>query len=359
MRWPAVVGAVCLAVMVALYRTAPAANSGDQLRSTARRRIVVFDSLRRVRRSIDSIELRSGGARRLILLGQRSPGFSVVDQTDSLRSRAIPDSIGRLFDSAWARQPARDTSIKVLIGVGDRWLSPQTIQPLALDGVTCVGHAWLYATFTLEDAERSLGACGYYAAFGRPGPAIERWFTGSVIGLQTDPPAWRSAPDTTDWYQREKADWADGGWALRLARAGTPAPYEFSVALASCAGGSAGACADAALTPFPPHRIGWDYYYFGSSSGIGPLAMVLLPDLIHDFGPDRFRAFWKSPDPVPVAFERAFGVSLDDWVRGEAVAYYGPLELGAGDVGRAGISVLIWMLVFLGLTALMARRLRY
>ncbi|HET7025481.1 MAG TPA: hypothetical protein VFI39_09785 [Gemmatimonadales bacterium] len=356
-RWPAVVGAACLAVMVALYHDAPQYAIGFQ--GTAEgRRAVVFDSLRRLDQSIDSVRLRGGEIRGLMSVGRRAPGFSVVTRPDSSVTRAVSDSIGRIFDSAWARQPSRDTSIKVLIRVGDGWPSMRMLHPIALDGATCVRGGWWYGAITAPDVEHSLGSCGYYAAFGRPGPAIERWFTTSAIGFQADPPAWRPVPDTTNWYQRQKAAWADGGWTLRLARAGVPAPYEFSAKLAGCAGGSQGACADATLSPIPPPRPG-ESYYFTPMAGIGPLTTVLLPDLIHEFGPDRFRAFWKSPDAVSVAFERAFGVSLDNWVRGEVIAYYGPLQLGAGDVGRAGISAFIWALIFLGLTALIARRLQY
>ncbi|MGB7213219.1 MAG: hypothetical protein WBC97_11420 [Gemmatimonadales bacterium] len=356
MRWPAVVGATCLAVMFGLYRTAPVPGSGHPLESW-RHRYAVSDSLRHVERSIDSLELRADGARRSLSLGQRSQGFSVVDQSDSVRTRPVPDSIGRLFDSAWARQPARDRSIRVLIRVGGGW----RYFPHALDDTTCVESAGSFGRVAAWEAEESLGACGYYAAFGRPGLAIGRWFTGSIIGNRTDPPGWRPAPDSTNWAARARVEWADGGWALRVARAGVPPSYEYSTDLARCAAGHSGDCADAALAPLPPHRIGWfDYFsYFGSNSGIGPLAIVLLPDLVHDFGADRFRAFWKSPEAAPIAFERTFGVSLDTWVRGEVIAYYGPLQLGAGDLGHSAISALIWALIFLGLTALMARRLRY
>ena len=317
------------------------------------------DSLQRLDQSIDSARLRTGEARRLMSVGRRAPGFSVVGQVDSNGLRAVPDSIGRLYDSAWAHQPTRDQSISVLVRISDRLRYLVTIHPIALDSVTCVRTAYLYGTETAQRAEHSLGACGYYGAFGRPGPAIERWFTMSAIGFQADPPGWRPARDSTESELQTEAAWKDGGWALRLVRGGLPAPYDFSWKLARCAGGISGVCADAVLTPISRSKLWWFNTYWESDGGVGPLATSLLPDLVHDFGPDRFRAFWKSPDAVSVAFERAFGVSLDNWVRGEVIAYYGPLELGAGDVGRAGISAFIWALVFLGLTALIARRLQY
>ncbi|MGH7732434.1 MAG: hypothetical protein ACREOE_01725, partial [Gemmatimonadales bacterium] len=329
MRWPAVAGAACLAVMVMLYHDAPTYAVAYQ-GSTARRRVEVFDSLQMLGQSIDSIELRSGEAHRLLSVGRRSRGFSVVDQVDSSAFRAVPDSIGRFFDSTWARQPARDRSISVLIRISDRGRLAVTMHPIALDGVTCVSTVFPRSNETAQFAEHSLSACGYYAAFGRPGPAIERWFTTSAIGFQTDPPGWRPEPDSTDWNQRQRAMWVDGGWALRLVRGDLPAPYDYSADLARCAAGRSGVCTDAALTLIPSPKLWWFNTAWGTEGGIGQLAVSLLPDLVHDFGPDRFRTFWKSPDAVPIAFERAFGVSLDDWVRGEVIAYYGPLQLGAG-----------------------------
>ena len=358
MRWPSVIGAVCLAMTVTLLHGAPTYWRAD-LDAVQRRRNEVFDSIQVLDQDIDSLDLRSGGARRLLSLGQRAPGFSVVEQADPGAFRAVPDSVGRIFDSVWARQPARDPSIGVVLRGSDLLRYRVTIHPIALDGVTCVRTTLLHRSETAQLAEHALGACGYYAAFGRPGPAIEQWFTRSSIGFRTNPPGWLAIPDSADWDRQLKAAWAHGGWALRLLRGGLPAPYEYSAGLARCVAGRSQTCADAALAQIPPSKLWWYNTFWGTDGGIGGLAVALMPDLVREFGPDRFRMFWRSSDAVPAAFQRAFGVSLDSWVRGEAISSYGPLELGAGDIPRAGVSALIWALIFLGLTALVARRLHY
>jgi hypothetical protein len=177
----------------------------------------------------------------------------------------------------------------------------------------------------------------------------------SIIGGYAAPLGVPTTADTGSWDVKERHLWATDGWGLRFTRSELPPPYA-SIHTARCAAALPGHCASAALDT--SRTLPW-FYSTGDLSGLGGLEYQLLTDAESQFGPDRFRAFWKSDADVPAAFQQAFGVPMDQWVHREVVDFYGPLELGGGDVGHAALSVILWTLAFLGLTGVIARRLRY
>ncbi|MBK6781644.1 MAG: hypothetical protein IPG75_19220 [Gemmatimonadetes bacterium] len=84
----------------------------------------------------------------------------------------------------------------------------------------------------------------------------------------------------------------------------------------------------------------------------------MLRDLVREFGPEQFRAFWTSSAPPAEAFAAAFGVEFEAWA-----ARWVPATMGRTVVGpslRVG-GVLAWLSVVglaLGGALLMARRRR-
>lgn len=356
MRWPALAGLAILAGSVALYRGGPAPRVVGPS-APWRRAAVLRDSVGQTGRMIDSLELSAATVRHLLTLSARGNGLGLISVDSAGRAHPIGRTDSTGIDSAWARLPGHDPTISVLVRLKDYPARRWVIYPSSDHRSLCVSTDWLLWQYHATDWGRVLGPCAYYGAFGSPGSEIARWFIGSSAGDRPDPPGRRYVPDTTAWRVRDSIMWAGQGWELRLARVGLPAAYQ-SIHLASCAAGISGACLRASLDP--PRASPW--YYFDPSAdvpGLGALSTSLLPDLTTQFGPDRFRAFWQSGADVPTAFEQAFGMSMDAWVHGEVVRYYGPLELGAGNLDRAAISALLWALLFLGLTALIARRLRY
>lgn len=355
-RAPALIGGVLFIAITALYLGLPPRNSAapsftPAVRATFR--------LRRVERAIDSIELAEGGARRLFALGRRSPGLSVVSYDDSIR-RPVSGTVGAAFDFAWARLPAHVAGESLLVRVGAPFRSARVLRPGVAGPGLCISRGGVPDTSTgaagaASDVGLSFGPCAYYVAFGRPGPAVGRWLAGSPMGTWTGAPGFRGGLDSTDWNANQRRMWRDAGWILRASRADLPPAYA-SPGAAGCDAGRLPVCEKIGLmaTVLDPF---WDEPAFGT--GLGPVSGGILPAMVSDFGAERFKAFWQSKEEVPQAFETAFGVPFGEWIHGQVRAYYGPLEIGAGDTGRAALSALLWTTVFLALTALLARRLRY
>ena len=177
---------------------------------------------------------------------------------------------------------------------------------------------------------------------------------GSFAGYAANPPGWRYRPDTTDWDRKNIRNWQLDGWGLRLVRAGLPPAYFGAMNAAACLARRPARCNDAMMALRPTGT-----WYLTSDGGLGPANEFLLPDLVARFGADRFRSFWKSDQEVPEAFAQAFGMPMEAWVRSEALAYYGPLDAGAGDLGRAAATAVGWSVLLLLVTSVLARRLRY
>ena len=137
----------------------------------------------------------------------------------------------------------------------------------------------------------------------------------------------------------------------------TPPVYNASPEAVRCAVGQVESCFSATSKTNVLRRGPWAFW--GVPSSLGGYQSYLLRDLDHEFGRARMTAFWHSSAPVPAAFQSAFGLPLNDWLAPHLRDYLGTVELGAGDVGHAALSALVWtvLLVMLGWWA--ARRLRY
>ena len=354
-RWPALAGACLLGAFVALYRGGPSADA-RYARPRLGRKFFASDSLVRTRRAIDSLEMRSGQGEQQYRLGLRRPGISLVWVDDSGRAFHVPAGDSTGLDSAWERLPGHHPEARVLVRLGHSWSAGRAELPDAGAPALCVTDQWNVDGRGAGTWDDAIGACGYYAAFGRPGPLVGTWLVRSHDWIYAAPLGAPVIADTGSWDVKMRRLWASDGWDLRLTRAALPPSIQASVHAASCAAAVPGSCVAVALDTASARP-----WYRSSEGllGLGGLQYRLLTDAERQFGPDRFRAFWQSSADVPTAFEQAFGVSMDAWVHGEVVSYFGPLKLGAGNLDRAAISALLWALVFLGLTALIARRLRY
>ncbi|MFI5235678.1 MAG: hypothetical protein ACHQXA_08210, partial [Gemmatimonadales bacterium] len=197
----------------------------------------------------------------------------------------------------------------------------------------------------------------YYAEFGAPGPAIRAWFVSTAVGLISRPPQSNRGNTVWRFWEDPRGMEDPNSWSFRLLRQPIP-PYFASPDGAACVAAASPRCTAALLWPVP-HSSERSWWYWGNGRALAGFEEVLLPRLLVQFGPKRFGAFWHSTEPVPAAFEHAFGLPLDQWLHPELVDYLGPLDAGAGDLKSASMSVLVWV-VLLGLAmAGLARKLKY
>jgi hypothetical protein len=199
------------------------------------------------------------------------------------------------------------------------------------------------------DAEQQLlGPCGFYAAFGRPGPLVHEWLVQGAWQYTLNG-SWTVAPAPLQ-YSRYTLDIYKGlSPALDQLdpRSGGPA----------CMKGDLATCERIAATFYPSGSrmpvaspqtgitLGYPRYIRG---GLGGLSVEMLSDAVLHLGRDRFRQFWTSPDPVRVAWEKASGESWGAFIRQWMISRYGNLDAGPRMSGFAMISSVILVLIAIG-----------
>lgn len=213
----------------------------------------------------------------------------------------------------------------------------------------------------VRQVEESLAPCLFYAVFGPPGPQVERWLFHRGFDLANAASWWEPAV-TPDAAGLDVRWWSPVLVAMMFGRPWQPLG---SLGLTACRAGRAAACAPALLGR-PDRRIApvrFDRAQVLSSlewweRDIDREVHGLARDLVREFGPERFRAFWTSAAPPADAFAAAFGVPFETWA-----ARWVPATLGRTSVGpslRVG-GVLAWLssvVVALGGAVLLARRRR-
>lgn len=166
-----------------------------------------------------------------------------------------------------------------------------------------------------------LGPCRLYAAYGIPGAELRAWLDASALGFaRVHVPGWAAevagtAPPRSDGTMR-----LFGVWRPPLARYGLP--------VQACLAGRATACGRAVsdlelVMPRWGDR-GWlaantPASSYGSQMPDAPFGYLddaLLYEWEAEFGSEAFARFWTSGEPMPEAFETAFGVPLGEWVLG-------------------------------------------
>ncbi len=197
----------------------------------------------------------------------------------------------------------------------------------------------------------SRGPCIFYAAFGTPGPDIERWL------------------DSRDFAFARLADWDTGqqpsdergtpvgvGALLGLLRIrGTVGAWDAM----ACAGGRQERCraimlADAG-SQLSSSRYNWEPrmpgYVAANSWGyvFRSATAYFLSDVVREVGVDRFKEFWTSDLPVDRAFASVVGRDIGEWTSDWLAERIGRQDFGPGV--RAGEVFVVILLAGIGALA--------
>lgn len=194
-----------------------------------------------------------------------------------------------------------------------------------------------------------LGPCAFYAAFGYPGPFIERWLLARDFDLAYDAswPLSRTRP-------ADRAGWVGASWRERFWFWNNLYRYPFPTV--ACAGGRAEGCRAAVFDTAGPLRrsvlprgmIERRYSWWDRTRG--PLEREFyLSDLVRQMGRDRFAQFWRSPLAVDSAFFAAMGTPLGEWTRRWQADLLTNVPIGpAVRPAAAGLGLLFAALILAG-----------
>lgn len=242
--------------------------------------------------------------------------------------RAIEDRLAVVWRSLGSTSP--EVGVAVVLAEHGPQLA---VLPSATGGRTCI--AKLTVEWSLRWMVRSaapprpdeldpwlrqgLGACAFYAAFGRPGPAVETWLSARGFDLGRD----------VDWLATPSGRWYRFGVpssGRRLAEAlmawQLDDRYSISLDAVACNAGDLIRCR-AALFGADTTGIGrrqrreppgvvvrwWAWERLGGLYG----GQMFLADLVRTMGHERFGAFWRSAAPVDSAFQVAMGLPIEVW----------------------------------------------
>jgi hypothetical protein len=183
-----------------------------------------------------------------------------------------------------------------------------------------------YERFTNEgERSRVLGPCAFFVRYGAPGLGVSTWLEGGG-SFFADAPA-HYVMDR-EWQQRTNRKL----FGMR------PMYYGSSLMGDSCLSGRDSACSKAVLDArtarwwarveaLPEGPLTFPRY-FDNSELFGEADRAMVAQLEAEFGAVKFQKFWQSNQPVEQAFNAAFGMSLDAWVRSWGIARYGPEPMG-------------------------------
>lgn len=208
-----------------------------------------------------------------------------------------------------------------------------------------------------EAAEQVFGPCAYYAVFGMPGPAVASWMEkrGSLLSLGG---SWTRAATRATESRRPHIKYFEAGHAALdyLSPRGT-----------QCAAGDAEVCEQIALKPnpyirtlsvgsivYPIDRLGSVSWY---QSDLGGREVELFAGMVRSLGREKFGAFWRSSDPVPVAFERASGLPLGKWIVSHLSEQFGELRHGPSTsaISLLSAAIIVGLAIFVAVRAAMRR----
>lgn len=204
-------------------------------------------------------------------------------------------------------------------------------------------------------SEQVFGPCAYYAVFGIPGPAVRTWLqqSGATLALGG---SWTRLSERTPSRMRR-----DPYFDARH-----PALENLSIRGSRCAAGDVGVCEEIGLQPNPYQRSLSVGSIVSPSDRMGATRWVpadlggreteMLAGMVRSLGREKFAAFWTSSDPVPVAFERASGVSLGAWTASWLTEQFGELRRGPGTsaISIVSAALIVGIAIFFAVRA--ARR---
>jgi len=263
-----------------------------------------------------------------------SAAGAAVAQAVTLSGRASPGRVARAY-------------LLPALGSDDRCL--------ALVRVDQRGNGGMYGgRYDLVRAPSLAGPCAYYQAFGRPGPAIDRWLRerGWMLGQRT---AWRRAlaarADAAYWPAYRSPFYFFDGWAAR---------QDLTPAGIRCHAGDIAACERALFDPAKSGPATWGdgiiTFDPRRTTELGMVERQLRSEMVRTLGPDRFAQFWHSTESPAAAFKTAAGVSMGEWTHDLLVRTYGEQHLGPGiETASMGMGALV-LAIGLGVGLAAARR---
>jgi hypothetical protein len=209
-----------------------------------------------------------------------------------------------------------------------------------------------------KSSQHILGPCGYYAAFGEPGPAVRQWLIAGGWQYAIEG-SWTTAPVIPE-IQEDPGIFKGPAPATRLIGVGSAT---------ECMKGDLDICERIAAMRVAPRwmgpqvgagtyaiSLGRPRYFRGA---IGYQAGELLSDAVREMGRDKFKAFWTSPDSVPVAYEKASGERWGAFLQRWMVTHYGEIHPGPRMSAYAIITSTVLVIIALGATMLMSVRRTY
>lgn len=245
----------------------------------------------------------------------------VIESPFPIATRRVIEEQLRAF---WKElQPITDIQLGVV--VAGRGL-PTHVLPSAADGRRCIARLPIERDFRGISSNpqpprpeqisawlrREIGPCAFYAAFGRPGPAVERWLYARRFDLVRD---WVASTHRYDAPLGAK----DRPLLAQMARLDDR--YDGSLDGVACNLGDLPRCR-AALFQYDStflHRLerhsppGILTRWWGESRSTLPGGSRFFADLLRAMGNERFGAFWTSTLPLDSAFSGAMGGSIEDW----------------------------------------------
>lgn len=200
----------------------------------------------------------------------------------------------------------------------------------------------------IERGGQVLGPCAVHATHGLPGPGVHRWLEAGAYLFMDEPSPTR--PGEAVARRREI-------FGIRTFENRLPPLAQ------RCLAGRMDACREWLLAPdeLESGFFRWtgtmDHFVAERSEMIsGQRGYTALPeahlvaDLEAEFGSNRFRSFWRSGEPMPEAFARAFGEEPGAWMHRWAVSRYGEEKSGPGF----GLLTAVLSLLTLGATFLVS-----
>jgi len=220
---------------------------------------------------------------------------------------------------------------------------------------TAFNPSQLGYSLTRGNAEQQLfGPCGFYAAFGEPGPLVRQWLmSGAWQYLLTG--SWTVAPEPLRYPRSDRDIYKGVSPALDQLNPQAGGP--------ECMKGDFATCERIAST-FAPRRgrtqlaspeiamsLGYPRYFRG---GLGGFSGEMLSDAVQRLGRERFRQFWTSADSVPVAFEKATGQAWPAFIQQWMISRYGEIDAGPKMSAFAVASSVVILLLAIAWTLRMS-----
>lgn len=256
---------------------------------------------------------------------------TLVTSIDTTWPREVRERAADAIAAAWQSLGLGTTKIGVAVVVEPERVAATVpsrthsayLLPDSVDRTTCV--VWIaptgsnrnliersgeqYARALVGWTRRLLGPCAFYASFGRPSMAVERWLAARQYRF-AEAARWDSLPMAYDlpWFERpkttlERAQWAQ--WAYR----------QYPSVVLGCMAERPKACRDAAVGVVPSSgTVSRLLVRSGDRTTDLPESTLLLAGMVREFGPARFGRFWISDLPPDSAFHLAMDTTLGDWI---------------------------------------------